>query len=138
MPDSYYNRYPERYEAELLAARRAGVVPVEVPGAAFDALAAEGETMIYVVVGGRLLVSKRRSLGEHITHTVLAHGGPVQAAGEFNIGWQQGARVVTALNNASGHYQPAGDSLAVAREAFETRGMPVRPDGVWHYDWRGS
>lgn len=129
---------PGLLESELRAAHRVGVVPVEVPGTAFDALATEGVTMIYVVVGSRLLVSERHSLGAHLTHAVLAGGKPVQAAGELRVGWQQGTMVVTALNNASGHYQPAAESLAVAREAFESRGVPVRSDGVRHYDWRGS
>lgn len=138
MLDSYQNRYPGHLATELETARRAGFGPVEVPGPAFDALATEGVTMIYVVVDDRLLVSQRRLLDEHITHAVLAGGKPVQAAGEVKVGWQRDTVVVTALNNASGHYQPGAASLAVAREAFESRGVPIRPDGVRHYDWRRS
>ena len=91
--------------------------------------------MIYVLVGDRLLASKRQVLGEYITHAVLAGGEPVQAAGEFDVRWQSGDAVVTRLNNMSGHYWPAGASLAVAQAAFEARGLPVRADGVKHYDW---
>ena len=102
----FYNLRPEGLQAEHEAARRAGVVPADVPGAAFHALAAEGERMIYVLVGGRLVVSRRRSMGENITHAVLADGGPVQAAGEFEVVEEGDAMVVTALNNMSGHYRP--------------------------------
>jgi len=136
--DSYHNRHPGQLAAELDAARRVGFMPVEVPGPAFDALAAGGAAMIYVVVGDRLLVSQRRLMDEHITHAVPAGGEPVHAAGEVKIGSRRDTVVVAALNNASGHYQPEAESLAVAREAFESRGVPVRPDGVRHYDWRRS
>ena len=114
MLDSYHNRSPGLLAAELDAAQRVGFAPVEVPGRQFDALAAEGQTMIYVLVGDRLLVSKRQVWGGHITHAVLAGGEPVQAAGEFDVLWQPGGAVVTRLNNMSGHYRPASASLAVA------------------------
>ena len=91
--------------------------------------------MIYVLVGDRLLASKRQVSGEHITHAVLAGGEPVQAAGEFEVRWQSGDAVVARLNNMSGHYWPARESLAVVRAAFEARGLSVRADGVKHYDW---
>lgn len=138
MLDSYHNRYPDQLATELDAARRVGFVPVEVPGSAFDAVSGEGVTMIYVVVGDRLLVSQRRLMDEHISHAVLAGGKPVQAAGEVKVRRQRDTLVVTALNNASGHYQPEAASLAVAQEAFESRGVAIRPDGVRHYDWRRS
>lgn len=137
MLESCHNRYPDRLAAELDAAQRVWFVPVEVPGREFDALAAEGQTMIYVLVDDRLLVSKRQVLGEHITHAVLAGGEPVQAAGEFDVQWQSGGAIVARLNNVSGHYRPARASLAVARAAFEARGLPVRAGGVQDYD-RGS
>ncbi len=135
MFDSYHNRSPDQLAAELDAARRVGFAPVEVPGPQFDALVAEGQPMIYVLVGDRLLVSKRQILSEYITHAVLAGGEPVQAAGEFDVLLQPGGAVVRSLNNMSGHYWPAGASLAVAQAAFKTRGLPVRADGVQHYDW---
>ena len=102
----------------------------------FDSLAAEAERMIYVVAGGWLLASKRLAMGEYITHAVLADGGPVQAAGEFEVMEHEGAKVVTALNNVSGHYRPGSESLDVAREAFEARGLRVLRAGVEQYDWR--
>lgn len=135
MLDSYHNRYPGQLATEMDAARRVGFVPVEVPGPRFDALAAEGQTMVYVVVGDRLLVSKRQVLGEHITHAVLAGGRPVQAAGEFDVEWRQDGAIVARLNNMSGHYRPASGSLAVAQEAFEALGVPVRRKGMQDYDW---
>ncbi len=135
MPGSYYNRHAERYEAERRAAGRAGIVPLEVRGADSGALEAEGERMIYVVAGDRLLVSRRSALGEHITHAVLADGGPVQAAGEFEVFADGRYRVVTALNNMSGHYLPHAESLDLAVKAFEARGWRVLPDGVRQYDW---
>lgn len=101
---------------------------------AFDALAAEGEKMIYVVAGGRLLMSKRRVGVEHITHAVLAEGDPVQAAGEFEIVVEHGALVVSALDNMSGHYRPAAASLDVAQQAFEAAGIRVRSGAVRRYD----
>lgn len=117
----------------MRAASQAGVVPTSVPSTHFEALAAEGERMIYVIADGRLLVSKRRARGEHISHAVLAGGGPVQAAGEFELIDRDGAWEVVALNNMSGHYWPASDSLTLARAAFESVGLPVRPDGMRHY-----
>ena len=74
----FYNLLPERLPDEQEAARRAGVVPVEVPGPAFDVLATEGERMVFVVAERLLLVSKRQV---NITHAVLADGRPVEAAG---------------------------------------------------------
>ena len=107
-----------------------------MPSAEFDWLAAEGERMIYVLAGDRLPVSKRYVMGEHITHAVLAGGGPVQAADEFEVIDFGDVKEVTALTNMSGHYQPGHESLAVAKEAFEARGWRVLPDGVEQYDWR--
>ena len=109
-------------------------MPVDVPGPAFDALVTEGERMIYVVVDGRLVVSKRRAMGENITHAVLANGRPVEAAGEFEAAREEGTIAVSALDNMSGHYRPDARSLSVAMEAFETRGVPVRPGCVRAYD----
>ena len=94
--------------------------------------------MIFVVVGDRLLVSKRLVLGEHISHAVLVGGEPVQAAGEFEVVEEQEATVVSILTNMSGHYRPAKSSLAVAQEAFEAAGLRIRPGGVHHYDLQAS
>ena len=135
MSDMFYNLLPERLPHEREAARRAGVVPVEAPGPLFEALAAEGGRMIFVVVDGQLLASKRRVMSENITHAVLADGGPVEAAGEFEVAREGERVVVTALDNMSGHYRPDAGSLSVAKEAFETRGVPVRPGCVRAYDW---
>ena len=110
-------------------------MPVDVPGPAFDALATEGERMIYVVVDGRLVVSKRRAMGENITHAVLANGRPVEAAGEFEAAREERTIAVSALDNMSGHYRPDSGSLSVAKEAFETRGVLVRPGCIRPYDW---
>ena len=118
------------------ASHRTGVAAIEVPSAEFDWLAAEGERMIYVLVGDRLLASKRHVMGEHTTHAVLAGGGPVQAAGEFEVIEFGDVKVVTVLNNMSGHYRPGRESLDVAMEAFKKRGWRVLPDGVEQYDWR--
>ena len=43
--------------------------------------------------------------------------------------------VVTALNNMSGHYRPDANSLSVVKEAFETRGVSIRPGSIRPYDW---
>ena len=94
--------------------------------------------MIFVMTGGRLLVSKRLVFGEHISHAVIADGAPVQAAGEFEVVEEQSATVVSILNNLSGHYRPAESSLAVAQEAFEAAGLRIRPGGVRHYDLQAS
>ena len=85
-------------------------------------MAAEGERTIYVVAGDRLLVSKRHVIGEHISHAVLADGGHVQAAGEFEVVEFGDIKVVTSLNDMSGHYRPGRESLDVAMEAFESAG----------------
>ena len=132
---SYYNLDPSTLAQELVGAHRAGVAAIEVPSAEFDWLAAEGERMIYVLAGDRLLVSKRHVMGEHISHAVLADGGLVQAAGEFEVIEFGNVKVVTSLNNMSGHYRPGSESLDVAMEAFEERGLRVLPDGVEQYDW---
>lgn len=134
MSPSYYNSMPLQLQAELEAARRVGLSPVEIPSREFDSLATEGVPMIYVVAGGRLLVSKRQVGGEHISHAVLADGGPVQAAGQFEIGTEHGSLVVSALNNMSGHYRPAEASLEIARTAFESAGIHIPLHAVRGYD----
>ena len=134
---SYRNHLPHQLPQELKVAEFVGVVPVVVPSTEFDMLAAEGERMIYVVTGDRLLVSKRTVMGEHITHAVLAAGYPVQAAGEFEVVDYGDLMTVMELNNVSGHYQPRSESLDVATEAFEKRGLRVLTEGVEQYDgWR--
>lgn len=134
MSPSYYNRMPLQLQAELEAASRVGLTPVEIPSREFDSLASEGLPMIYVVVGGRLLVAKRQVRGEHISHAVLADGGPVQAAGEFEIGTERGSLVMSTLNNLSGHYRPSKASLEVARTAFESVGIHIPLRAVRGYD----
>lgn len=134
MSPSYYNRMPLQLQAELEAASRVGLTPVEIPSREFDSLAAEGVPMIYVVAGGRLLVSRRQIGREHITHAALAEGGPVQAAGEFEIGNERGSLVVSMLNNLSGHYRPSKASLEVARTAFESVGINIPVRAVRGYD----
>ena len=91
--------------------------------------------MIYVVAGDRLLVSKRHVMGENISHAVLADDGLVQAAGEFEVIELGDVKVVTSLNNMSGHYRPGRESLDVVVEAFEERGLRVLPGGVEQDDW---
>lgn len=44
-------------------------------------------------------------------------------------------KVVTSLNNMSGHYRPGRQSLDVATEAFGERGVRVLADGIEQYDW---
>ena len=132
---SYYNQLPGRLHRELETARRVGVRAVEIPSKGFDSSAIEGARMIYVAVDGHLIASKRQVDGEHISHAVLANGGPVQAAGEFEIETEHGAPVVSVLNNMSGHYRPATASLEVARRAFESAGIPVLPGVVRSYDY---
>ena len=138
MSSTYYNHLPAQLDRESEAARRVEVAPVEVPSTAFDTLAAEGARMIYVVVGDRLLASKRQVGVEHISHAVLAAGGPVQAAGEFEVVTDQGGLVVSALNNMSGHYRPAAASLRVAQQAFEAAGIRVRTETIHNYDWEAT
>ena len=62
-------------------------------------------------------------MGEDISHAVLADGGHVQAAGEFEMVEFEDVKVVTLLNNMSGHYRPGRESLDVAMEAFDQRGV---------------
>lgn len=131
---SYYNLDPLALEQERIAARRVGVTAIAVPGVEFDRLAADGEPMIYVVAGDQLLVSERQVMGVHITHAVLAEGGLVQAAGEFEVVGFEGAWKIMTLNNKSGHYRPGSESVQVAIEAFELRGCEVMRDGVERYD----
>ena len=102
----------------------------------FDRLVAEADKMIYVVAGDRIMASQRWARGELITHAVLADGEPVEAAGEFEVVELGDAKVVTALNNKSGHYRPGSQTLDVAREAFEERGLRVLHTGIRQYDWR--
>lgn len=136
MSSLYFNNLRAQLHSEMETAQRVGAQPVEVPSSAFDALAPEGETMIFVVVNGTLLASKQRVRGEHVSHAVLAGGSPVEAAGEFKIAAESGAFVVSRLNNVSGHYQPSIASLEVARRAFEEAGIRVRPGVVTEYDWQ--
>lgn len=136
MAYSYRNLDPAALPDEIDAALRAGVEPVEVSSVEFDRLVAEADKMIYVVAGGRMMASQRWARGAFITHAVLADGGPVEAAGEFEVVELGDAKVVTALNNKSGHYRPGSQSLDIAREAFEERGLRVLPTGIKRYDWR--
>ena len=138
MSPSYYNRLPEQLQRELETAQRVSLSPIEIPSKGFDSSATEGARMIYVVVGGHLIASKRQVGGEHISHAVLADGGPVQAAGEFEIETEHGAPVVSVLNNMSGHYRPAKASLEVARRAFESAGMRIPTGAVRSYDYGAS
>ena len=135
MSPYYRNQLHAKLLPTLQAARRAGVVPVQIPSDAFDALTAEGVRMIFVLTDGRLVAAPRQRLSEYISHTVLAEGRPILAAGEFELEFERPAIVVSALNNASGHYQPAADCLEVAREAFEAAEIPVRPGAVTPYDF---
>ena len=92
--------------------------------------------MIFVLLpGGGLVAAPRQQRGEHISHPVLANGGTVLAAGEFQTDFDGSAIVVSELDNMSGHYQPSSATLALARTAFEAAGINVRPDGVRPYDW---
>ncbi|WP_420439788.1 hypothetical protein [Candidatus Poriferisodalis sp.] len=92
--------------------------------------------MIFVLLpGGGLVAARRQQRGEHISHAVLAPGGPVLAAGEFRMDFDGSAMVVSELNDMSGHYRPGADALALAKETFEAAGIDVRPSGVTSYDW---
>ena len=92
--------------------------------------------MIFVVLTeGGLVVAPRQQRLENISHAVLAERRPVLAAGEFEVEFEGRTMVVSALNNMSGHYQPAADSLEVAQEAFEAVGIYVRPGAVTPYDF---
>lgn len=92
--------------------------------------------MIFVVlVNGALLAAPRRHHDEDISHAVLADGGPVLAAGEFDAEIIGPQLFVSSLNNLSGHYRPTADSLTVARRAFETAGITVRCDAITSDDW---
>lgn len=136
LPTEYHNLLPSRLPVKRAAADRAGVVPAEIPSTAFDVLAATGVRMVFVVVGGgRLVAAPREQGGEHISHAVLADGGTVLAAGEFEVGFDGGAMVVSELNNVSGHYRPGESALTVARAAFDAAGIDVRSRGITSYDW---
>lgn len=100
-------------------------MPLEVSSTEFDSLAAKGGQMIYVFASGRLLASKRHAQQVHISHAALAAGGPVEAAGEFKASVDGPTKLVTELNNMSGHYRPDTKSLHRALEAFEARGWHV-------------
>ncbi len=86
--------------------------------------------MIYVVAGGTLFVAPRFAGGEEITHAALAHGGPVQAAGELEVVRCGEDTTVIHLDNRSGHYLPDSGSLRLAGETLEALGLRVNPDGV--------
>ena len=136
MPRLFHNLLPSRLSQELEAARRVLVDPFMIPSDAFDALAAQGAQMIYVVLPDcRLVAAPRSQRGEFISHAVLATGGPVLAAGEFQMNIDDTAMAVSKLDNMSGHYQPGSATLALARTAFEAAGIDVRPDGLRPYDW---
>ncbi|MDE0497115.1 MAG: hypothetical protein OXH86_07165 [Acidimicrobiaceae bacterium] len=136
MPRLHHNHLPTGLSQEQAAARRADVVPVEIPSAVFEALAAARVRMIFVVpVNGALLAAPRRHHEEDISHAVLADGDPVLAADEFDAEIIGPQFFVSSLNNMSGHYQPSADGLAIAHRAFETAGISVRPDAINSYDW---
>ncbi len=136
MSSPYYNRYPHLLEQEREAAREAGIVPVSVPSADFDLLAAAGVRMIYVAsVGGGLMAAPRQRRYRQISHAVLARGAPVLAAGEFEVEYDGTTMIVSLLNDMSGHYRPGTGALAVAAAAFGGAGIGVRPDAITSYDW---
>lgn len=134
----YHNRFPARLHAEVEAARRVGVVPVEVTSDILGEMATRGKRMIYAVVGDRLLVAAREAMGEHISHAVLVGGGPVSAAGEFEATLTEGTVEIVKLDNMSGHYRPGSKSLEIARAAFGAQGARVRAEGVKEWELQGS
>lgn len=136
MPPLYYNHDLPGLRREQDDAQRAGVDPVKIPSDEFSALAATGVRMIFVISpDGQLVAAPRRHRGEYITHAVLADGGPVLAAGEFDVEFEGASMVVSWLDNMSGHYRPDADSLVVAVEAFEAAEICVRPDAVLRLDF---
>lgn len=133
MSPVYFNRRPAGLRAELVAAHRVGVVPVEVTSDNLGEMAIQGKRMIYAVVGDRLLVAPREAMGEHISHPVLVGGDPVSAAGEFEATLTEDTVEIVELDNMSGHYRPGSKSLEIARAAFGARGARVRVESV--RDW---
>ncbi len=139
VPRLYINRQPDDLAREQAAARQVGVAPVEIPSEDFETLAAAGVRMIFVVLSdSRLVVAPRRQHNENISHAVLSDGNPVLAAGEFDVEFREAEIIVSAINNMSGHYQPAANVLEMAREAFDAAGISVRPDAVNPYDWEAT
>jgi hypothetical protein len=58
-------------------------------------------------------------------HIDLSNGAPVQAAGEFKVVGGE----IRSINNASGHYKPAGpEAQAAAENAFRTAGVKIAPN----------
>ena len=54
----------------------------------------------------------------------------MQAAGELEVVQFGDNTTVIHLDNKSGHYLPDSESLIIAEEAFEARGVRVNPRGV--------
>jgi hypothetical protein len=124
----YPNKYPDQFAEEMRDAERAGLEVVRAPSVAFEALASAGDPLIYVVRDDlSIVVSPRTSRLVRMTHSVLAEGSPVLAAGEVNLVVGDGYRAVLVLNNYSGHYQPDDTCLDIAAKAFEQLGFEVSP-----------
>jgi hypothetical protein len=130
----YSNRYPGLLDEEMEEAKAVEARAVEAPGAAFNELAAEGERLLYVVTTEAVVVVCQEFVQmSRTTHSVLARGRDVLAAGEVELVQLGTTRMVTELNNHSGHYAPGSDCLDVAVAAFEALGFEVRGEVVSPY-----
>jgi hypothetical protein len=123
---TYRNRLSAQYERERDTAESIAYVVASGPGETFDHLAASGEPLIYVVTEiGELVIGAQLSWPTPASHAVLAQGRAVAAAGEVLMAVADGIKIVLALNNKSGHYEPDAGCLVVAAQAFRDLGFEV-------------
>jgi hypothetical protein len=130
LPIAYTNRLSARLDAELTEANELGIRGIEAPSAAFDALVALGQRLIYVVTTSYSVVVCERNVQLRVArHSVIAVGESVFAAGEVEVSWVDHLKLVIELTNTSGHYRPGAECLDLAAQAFRSLGFIV-PDGA--------
>lgn len=119
---------PEKYEAELAAARRLGVEPKTIESLPeLMQLLEQNPVLKWVVtMDNKLKVVPAKLNRVEITHAVAAGGGRVRAAGELK---HEGG--VLRYNRWSGHYMP--DTWSPGENALNRLGLPVKFDGLQSY-----
>ncbi|TDC83508.1 hypothetical protein E1193_08665 [Micromonospora sp. KC606] len=124
------NTMADRLEAELELADDLGVRPVRLGAAGFDATIEQGTLKWVITMDGSILVMPHTVQATEISHTALARGAPVLAAGEVEIAGGGGVYFGLRISNHSGHYQPSDASLDFAVRVFADAGITFDPGDI--------
>ena len=119
----FENQLPERYAAEVAAARQVGAVPIQAGAEGFEAAVNQGTLKFVVTEAGELVVSPAYVRGVEISHAVLSGGRPVLTAGQAEIAAVGGRFQGLFITNHSGHFQPSQESIGIAQRLFANLGI---------------